>query len=134
MQAYLDYMDVALGALAKGNDRTALDDLYFLLGQFPGDVNAQFYAGLACYRLGLYPRAIRLLHAAADNTVDSFQEESLWYEALATTKQDGSRRTRQKTERGLVVRPSRKTRARAYVGAARLITPVYAGYGAKHGH
>lgn len=89
MRSYLDYMDVALGALAKGNDRTALDDLYFLLGQFPGDVNAQFYAGLACYRLGLYPRAIRLLHAAADNTVDSFQEESLWYEALSTIKQDG---------------------------------------------
>lgn len=89
MQPYLDYLDMALGALAKGRNRTALDDLYFLLGQFPGDVNAQFYAGLACYRLGLYPRAIRLLHAAGDNTVDSFREESLWYEALATIKQDG---------------------------------------------
>lgn len=89
MQAYLDYMDMALGALAKGNDRSALDDLYFLLGQYPEDVNAQFYAGLACHRLGLYPRAIRLLHAAAVNAVDSFREEALWYGALATAKQDG---------------------------------------------
>ncbi|HQV39413.1 MAG: hypothetical protein IPL81_02190 [Flavobacteriales bacterium] len=88
-QPYLDFLDVALGALAKGNDRTALDDLYFLLGQYPDDVNAQFYAGLACYRLGLYPRGIRLLHAAASNSVDSFREESLWYEALATVRQDG---------------------------------------------
>ena len=52
-------------------------------------MNAQFYAGLACYRLGLYPRGIRLLHAAASNSVDSFREESLWYEALATVRQDG---------------------------------------------
>lgn len=89
MQSYLDFMDTALGALAKGNDRAALDDLYFLLGQFPSDVNAQFYAGLACYRIGLYPRAMRLLHTAASNPVDSFREESLWYGALATDKQDG---------------------------------------------
>lgn len=98
-QSYLDYMDLALGALAKGNDRTALDDLYFLLGQYPDDVNAQFYAGLACYRLGLYPRAMRLLHAARENTVDSFREESLWYEALATGKQDGKAAARPALER-----------------------------------
>jgi hypothetical protein len=88
-QAYLDFMNGALGALAAGDDRIALDDLYFLLGQYPADVNAQFYAGLACYRLGLYPRAMQLLHGAALNDVDSFVEEAVWYEALATDKQDG---------------------------------------------
>ncbi len=86
---YLAVLDDALGAFTRGEERTALDDLYFLLGQYPEDVNAQFYAGLSCYRLGLYPRAIRLLHAAADNTVDSFSEEAVWYAALATVKQDG---------------------------------------------
>lgn len=98
-QPYLDFMESSLGALAKGNDRIALDDLYFLLGQYPADVNAQFYAGLACYRLGLYPRASKLLHAAAVNVVDSFAEEAVWYEALATDKENGRQAARPGLER-----------------------------------
>lgn len=43
-------MNGALGALAAGDDRIALDDLYFLLGQYPADVNAQFLC-----RAGLLP-------------------------------------------------------------------------------
>ncbi len=95
---YLSLLDEALGAFTRGEERIALDDLYFLLGQYPEDVNAQFYAGLSCYRLGLYPRAIRLLHAAADNTVDSFIEEAVWYEALAKAKQDGKTAARSAME------------------------------------
>ncbi len=98
-QQYLDFMDVALQAISTGDNRRALDDLYFLLNQYPDDVNAQFYAGLACYRLGLYPRALRLLKAAAENGVDSFREEALWYEALATTKQEGKAAARPALER-----------------------------------
>ena len=98
-QPYLDFLESSLGALADGNDRIALDDLYFLLGQYPADVNAQFYAGLACYRLGLYPRASKLLHAAAVNVVDSFAEEAVWYEALATDKEDGRQAARPALER-----------------------------------
>lgn len=86
---YLDLLDGALGALARDGHREALDDLYFLLGRHPDDVNAQFYAGLACYRLGLYPRASRLLQAARDNRVDSFREEAEWYLALTMERTDG---------------------------------------------
>lgn len=81
-QRYLDFMAEALAGIANGQERRALDDLYFLLDQYPGDVNAQFYAGLACFRLGLYPRAQRFFHSASTHAVDSFNEEAAWYEAL----------------------------------------------------
>lgn len=84
LRPYLVLMDHALNALAQGGERTALEDLYLLLGQRPHDVNAQFYAGLACYRLGLYARAQGHFKAAATNSVNSFREEALWYQALTT--------------------------------------------------
>lgn len=86
---YLFLMDHALNALTQGGERTALEDLYLLLGQRPHDVNAQFYAGLACYRLGLYARAQGHFKAAAANSVDSFREEALWYQALTTEHTTG---------------------------------------------
>ncbi|MFT3884842.1 MAG: zf-HC2 domain-containing protein [Flavobacteriales bacterium] len=88
--SYLDFMDRAMAAFVEGRSSMALDDLYFLLGQYPDDVNAQFYAGLCCYDLGLYPRARKLLDRAAHNAVDTFNEEAAWYEALATERQEGS--------------------------------------------
>lgn len=99
VQRYMDFMDGALGAVAHGDDRRALDDLYFLLAQYPNDVNAQFYAGLVSYRLGLYPRAIRLLQAAASNPIDNFREEANWYAALSTLRKDGPKAARPALER-----------------------------------
>lgn len=96
---YLDLMDEALGAFARNAYRPALDELYFLLGQNPEDVNAQFYAGLACYRLGLDPRAARLFRAAARNPVDSFHEEAEWYGALAMERMEGRAAARPALER-----------------------------------
>lgn len=87
--SYLDFMDRAMEAVSKGRAAAALDDLYFLLGQYPDDVNAQFYAGLCCYELGLYPRAQQLMGRAASNRVDTFNEEAAWYGALATEGMSG---------------------------------------------
>lgn len=86
---YLEWMDQALGAMERGDPKRALDDLYTVLGQYPSDVNAQFYAGLACYRLGLYPRAAALLGQAERNKVDSFREEARWYAALTAERWEG---------------------------------------------
>jgi hypothetical protein len=88
-QRYLDFMNEVLGAYVNGDLRTALDDLYFLLGQYPDDVNGQFYAGLTCYHLGLYPRAEKFLREAESNKVGSFDEEAEWYHALTMEKMDG---------------------------------------------
>lgn len=96
---YLNLMDEAMGAFAHQEYRAALDEFYFILSQNPDDVNAQFYAGLACYHLGLYPRAAQLLREAARNPVDSFNEEAEWYGALTLERLEGSEAAKPTLER-----------------------------------
>ena len=79
---YTTFMDEALGRFANNDNRGCLDDLRFLLDQYPDDVNAYFYAGLCSYNLGLYKRARHFLHQAAIHQVDVFNEEATWYHAL----------------------------------------------------
>ncbi|MBS1943392.1 MAG: hypothetical protein JST38_21220 [Bacteroidetes bacterium] len=86
---YLEYMDGVMAAVARGDNRAALDGLYPVLDQWPDDVNAQFYAGLACYRSGLHVRAQYWFHAASANPVDSFAEEARWYAALSLMEAEG---------------------------------------------
>ncbi len=87
--AYLDFMDRALAKYANGQPKGALQDLHFLLEQYPDDVNALFYSGLACHDLGLYGRAKTYLWRAGHHPVDSFQEEALWYHARSVESEDG---------------------------------------------
>jgi hypothetical protein len=79
---YTSYMDEALDRFARNDNRGCLEELRFLMDQYPDDVNAQFYAGLCCYNLGLYKRARLFLHQAAIHNVDVFHEEATWYHAL----------------------------------------------------
>ena len=80
--AYTSFMDDALGRFARNDHKGCLDDLRFLLDQYPDDVNALFYGGLCAYNLGLYDRADKLLQRAAKHPVDVFDEEAAWYHAL----------------------------------------------------
>lgn len=86
MMAYLDFMDGALQRFAGNDHKGCLDDLRFVLGQYPDDVNALFYAGLCCHNLGLHARARALLQRAAVHPVDVFDEEAAWYHALTLEK------------------------------------------------
>ncbi len=81
-QAYTAFLDDALGRFARNDHKGCLDDLRFLLDQYPDDVNALFYGGLCAYNLGMYARARSFLHRAATHPVDVFKEEALWYHAL----------------------------------------------------
>jgi hypothetical protein len=79
---YTAFMDDAIGRFANGDHKATLDDLRFVLGQYPDDVNALFYAGLCAHNIGLHERARQLLHRAATHPVDVFDEEAAWYHAL----------------------------------------------------
>ena len=79
---YTAFMDEALYRFAQNDHKACLDDLRFLLEQYPDDVNALFYAGLCCYNLGLYTHARTFLHRAATHHVRVFDEEAQWYHAL----------------------------------------------------
>lgn len=80
--AYTAFMDEALARFKDNDHKACLDDLRFLLDQYPDDVNALFYAGLCAYNVGLYDRARTLLHRAATHPIDVFDEEAAWYHAL----------------------------------------------------
>lgn len=86
---YLSLLDQALEHFSKEQYSEALAQLYVLLNARPEDVNAQFYAGLASFRLGLYPRAYTLLEQAATNRVDSFNQEARWYQARSIEQAHG---------------------------------------------
>lgn len=90
MQAYIPFVDAALEHFVAADHKAALTDLQFLLVQYPDDVNAQFYAGLCCYNLGLYPRALHLLQHASTHPVTAFDEEADWYVALTLQRMQRS--------------------------------------------
>lgn len=96
---YTEFMDAALGKFAHGDHKSCLDDLRFLLEQYPDDVNALFYAGLCSYNVGLHAHARRLLHKAATHSVDSFQEEATWYHALTLLRLGEHEAAREALER-----------------------------------
>ena len=94
MMPYLGFMEEAIARFAANDHKGCLDDMRFVLNQYPEDVNALFYAGLCAHNLGLHQRARQLLHRAAVHPVDVFDEEAEWYHALTLEKlgeTDGAR-------------------------------------------
>lgn len=81
--AYLSFMDEALEKFVQNDHKGCLEELTFVLNQYPEDVNALFYAGLCSYNLGLNKRAERYLDRAARHAFNVFNEEAEWYHALA---------------------------------------------------
>jgi len=81
--AYLTFMDEALDKFVRNDHKGCLEELGFLLTQYPDDVNALFYAGLCSYNLGLTERAEGFLDRAAHHRFQVFDEEADWYHALA---------------------------------------------------
>ena len=82
LQQYTAFMDAALAKFKINDHKGCLEDLRFLLEQYPDDVNALFYAGLCSHNLALYGRARSYLHRAATHSFDTFYEEAVWYHAL----------------------------------------------------
>ena len=80
--AYLEFMDEALGHFVRNDHRRTLEELRFLLDQYPDDVNALFYSGLSNFHAGRYRAARTQLKRAATHDVDVFREEAEWYHAL----------------------------------------------------
>ena len=100
---YLDFMDGALYKFMRKDHRGCLEDLRFLLDQYPEDVNALFYAGLCSYDLGLYERARHFLHRSATHEIDTFEEESEFYHAMAL-EQLGDKAAAREAFEGIVAR------------------------------
>lgn len=83
---YTPYMDGVMAKFARNDHKGCLEDLRFLLRQYPNDVNALFYAGLCSYNLGMNERAREFLHRAATHPIGVFDEEAVWYHALTLSR------------------------------------------------
>ena len=86
---YLDFMDRALGLFSRGDARGAMQELDFLLDQYPDDVNARFYSALCAFQLGQYAEARSGFSNVSVHPVGSFAEEARWYRALSTERVSG---------------------------------------------
>ena len=71
-----------------------MQELEFLLKQYPDDVNARFYAAICDYQLGRYTEALEGFSRVATHEVDSFAEEARWYRALSTERAKGKETAR----------------------------------------
>jgi hypothetical protein len=79
---YEAFMREALAHFTAGRHKACLQELQYLLRQYPDDVNALFYSGLCCFNLGLYDKAlVRFDRTLAQSSV-VFAEEAQWYRAL----------------------------------------------------
>lgn len=97
--AYLTFMDEALEKFVQNDHKACLEDLRFVLDQYPDDVNALFYAGLCCYNLGLNERAERFFDRASTHSLRVFDEEAEWYHALALQRRGEMKLARSAFER-----------------------------------
>jgi tetratricopeptide (TPR) repeat protein len=86
---YERFMDDAMAKFVAGDRQGCLQQLFFLMDQYPDDLNALFYAGLCSYELGLHQRAMGYLARAKNHRIDTFMEEAEWYHALAVEKVQG---------------------------------------------
>ena len=83
---YTPYMESVMAKFSLNDHKGCLEDLRFLLRQYPNDVNALFYAGLCSYNLGMNERAREFLHRAATHPIGVFDEEAAWYHALTLSR------------------------------------------------
>jgi tetratricopeptide (TPR) repeat protein len=113
---YTAFMDAALEKFARNDHKGCLEDLRFLMRQYPDDVNALFYAGLCCYNLGLNTRALDLLQRAAAHAVPVFDEEAGWYHALTLERSGRAEEARNEFQRISAAEGFYAAQARARLG------------------
>ena len=88
---YIDYLEKTMELFAKGYNKKALSRFQTILGAYPDDVNAGFYAGICYYNLKEYAQAERSLSICLSSKYSNFYEEAEWYVAkglLAQGKKD----------------------------------------------
>lgn len=75
------YLTKSMSFFAQGNYKQALNRYLLILEQYPTDMNALFYGGLAFYNLGKYQKSIAFFDQIIGSDIPVFAEEALWYKA-----------------------------------------------------
>lgn len=80
--SYVEFLEQALNKTKSGKYDDAIDDFDLILEQYPSDVNAVFYKAYCLYELNNNNSAIKYFDIALAGTINTFQEESMWYKGL----------------------------------------------------
>lgn len=83
---YVEYLDKSMAFFAKERYKEALNRYIKILEQYPDDLNALFYGGLAYFNLGKYEKSIAFFDQLLASKYDAFLEEALWYKAKTLIK------------------------------------------------
>lgn len=75
------YLTKSMSFFAGSNFKQALNRYLLILEQYPEDMNALFYGGLAYYNLGKYKKSIAFFDQIIGSEISIFKEEALWYKA-----------------------------------------------------
>jgi hypothetical protein len=84
---YIDYLEKTMELFAKGYNKKALSRFQTILGAYPDDVNAGFYAGICYYNLKEYNQAEQSLRICLSSKYSNFYEEAEWYLAKSLLAQ-----------------------------------------------
>lgn len=78
---YVNYLRKSMSFFAKSDFKKALNRYLIILDQYPDDLNALFYGGLAYYNLGEYEKSANFFDQIVKNKIGTFNEEAMWYHA-----------------------------------------------------
>lgn len=83
---YGSYIESALELYKTKKYKESIASLKIILDQYPKDVNAEFYIGLAYYRQNKSEKAIEYLDLAQNNAIAYFHDDAKLYKALSYKK------------------------------------------------
>lgn len=83
---YGSYIETALELYKTKKYKESIASLEIILDQYPKDVNAEYYIGLAYYRQNKSEKAIEYLDRAQNNAIAYFHDDAKLYKALSYKK------------------------------------------------
>ncbi len=79
--SYSDFLEESMTLFDKGRFEDAIRNFSIINREFPEELNAKYYSGLAYYELENYEQAIINLDYVIDYPVNVFNEDANWYKA-----------------------------------------------------
>lgn len=78
---YFSYLTKTMSFFDASDFKSALNRYVIILQQYPDDLNALFYSGLAYYNLGKFDKSISLFEQIITIDFEVFNQEAAWYRA-----------------------------------------------------
>ncbi len=80
---YEEYLERVMKKFNKNHFKAAIKEYRIIIDHFPDDINAHFYGGLCYYNIGKSKKAIQYFDKVLNNYINTFDQEAMWYKALA---------------------------------------------------